>query len=52
MSNLVSFKDPCLATLGPQVVNVSPAEIACFIGNRLLYMTPTVKGDTQRQRCC
>lgn len=49
MSNLVSFKDPRLATLGPQVVNVPPAEIACLIENRLLCMTPTVKGAAQRQ---
>lgn len=49
MSNLVTFKEPHLATLGPQVVNVPPAEIAFLIENRLLCMTLTMKRTTQRQ---
>lgn len=49
MSNLVTFKEPHLATLGPQVVNVPPAEIAFLMENGLLCMTLTVKHTTQRQ---
>lgn len=46
LSSLACFIEPFLASSDPQVVDVSPADVANLVAIRLQYMNPAVRGAT------